>query len=345
MSAIVAQTHRDPNSTAGGYPPREPNRDPATWQRDRRGGGWLDALLRREHAPVIALVLSLLGNVLLMLVATQFGVATGGGGGTGAAREFDLTVTSEATLTAVPEASLVGDVPAVTMPSDLPELPTAGILDGAGGVDSPGEGPGLGEIADGLGGAGGGDIGEGAGLGGGAGGGSAKFFGVEARGSRFAYVVDVSGSMGYNEGRKLAQLKGELTESLNGLLEHMGFCIVAFSDAPQVLGGRLQWSRASQADKSAMRAMVGRLAAEGGTQPWTSLEQVLTMRPPPDAIYFMTDGEFDPDVARMVMERNRGARKIPIHCIAFGDAAAEELMRKIATDSGGTYRHVKGPAK
>jgi hypothetical protein len=77
--------------------------------------------------------------------------------------------------------------------------------------------------------------------------------------------------------------------------------------------------------------------------PWPAFEIVLGTKPAPDAIYFMTDGMFDPIVADQLAVRNNGARKIPIHCITFVDKAAEELMRKIAADSGGTYAHVSGP--
>jgi hypothetical protein len=226
------------------------------------------------------------------------------------------------------------------MDTELPELPTSGVLDGAGGVDAPASGEGLGQIAEGLGGAGGGDIGDGEGLGaGGAGGGAANFFGVEARGSRFAYVVDISGSM---QGEKLAALKIELNSSVNALLEHMSYFVVPFSNGAQPLGERRKWTGASGEGKRWAGERVNELQAEGGTQPWPALEIVLTMKPAPDAVYFMTDGHFDAEVADMIAVRNRGARKIPIHCIAFGDESAEELLRKIAGQSGGTYAHVKG---
>ncbi len=55
---------------------------------------------------------------------------------------------------------------------------------------------------------------------GGAGGGGAKFFGVEARGSRFIFIVDVSGSM---EGGKIVTLRSELTKSIDGLAENSLF--------------------------------------------------------------------------------------------------------------------------
>ncbi|MFN7021418.1 MAG: VWA domain-containing protein [Phycisphaerales bacterium] len=284
----------------------------------------------------VLLFLSSLANVAVARVGSERGRD---------AADFELAVTSEAPLTIIDEVVLETAAPAVATPTELPDLATSGIMEGAGGFDAPGEGDGLGEIADGLGGAGGGDIGEGAGLGGG-GGGSARFFGVEARGSRFAYVVDISGSMNYEGGRKLDELKRQLNASIGAMLEHMSFFIVAFNHEPHVVsGGKLAWVKATGEQKQIIADKVKALKADGGTNPLKSLEQVFRLGARPDAVYFMTDGVFDDppsDVFAMLARVNRGARRVPIHCIGFGDAADEEVLRRIATDSGGSYRHVKG---
>lgn len=317
--------------------------------------GAATAAASEEHAPVVVRLgqwvasaisvgvgLSIAIHVVMVLLAAvmSVGIARAGGAGGGPSHDYELT-TTDVTLTGLAEAPLEAVAPAAAaVDAELPELPTAGVMEGSGGVDAPASGQGLGQVADGLGGAGGGDIGDGEGLGaGGAGGGAAKFFGVEAQGSRFAYVVDVSGSM---QGEKLAQLKVELASSINALLEHMSYLVVAFSNTPQPLGERRKWTGATEEGKHWAGSMVHQLKAEGGTEPWGAMEMVLTMRPAPDAIYFMTDGQFDPEVADKIAVRNRGARKVPIHCIAFGDEAAEELLRRIASQSGGTYTHVKG---
>ncbi len=290
----------------------------------------------------VGVALSVVIHVLLLLIAAvmSVGIARSGGAGNRQARDYELT-TSEAALTSVASAPLEDAAPVAAADTELPELPTQGIMEGTGGVDAPASGDGLGAIADGLGGAGGGDIGEGEGLGaGGAGGGAATFFGVEAQGTRFAYIVDVSGSM---QGDKLAALKLELNGSIGAMLEHMSYFVVCFASAPQPLADRRKWTDATEDGKRWASAQVQALKADGGTVPWGAFELVLTMKPAADAIYFMTDGAFDPEVADMIALRNRGARKIPIHCITFVDDSAEELMRRIAAQSGGSYTHVKGP--
>jgi hypothetical protein len=76
--------------------------------------------------------------------------------------------------------------------------------------------------------------------------------------------------------------------------------------------------------------------------PFPAFEVVFSLRPRPDAIYFMTDGQFEPSVA-VELARLNVEDRIPIHCICFVSKEAEALMKKIAEDSGGTYTYVAGP--
>jgi hypothetical protein len=66
----------------------------------------------------------------------------------------------------------------------------------------------------------------------------------------------------------------------------------------------------------------------------------------PDAIYFLSDGQFDPNTTQEMRLRNRPnnrlkARQIPIHTIAFYDRYAAGLMKTIARNSGGEFRFVQ----
>jgi hypothetical protein len=256
--------------------------------------------------------------------------------------ELILALSPETELTEVGDASLDPTIPSVAAADvPLPELATSGVMEGPGGDDAPASGPGMGAIGEGLGGAGGGDIGDGKGLGaGGSGGGAASLFGVEAKGSRFAYIMDVSGSM---RGEKMQALKIELAESINSLQDHMSFYMVLFSSDASDLGGKDKWTVATAGGKKWALDNIYRLEANGGTQPWSGFERVFAIKPAPDAIYFMTDGEFNPDVADLIAMRNKGSKKVPIHCITFVNRESEELMRRIASESGGTYTHIEGP--
>src|SRR5438132_9686839 len=58
---------------------------------------------------------------------------------------------------------------------------------------------------------------------------STKLFGLEARGSKFVYVFDRSGSMGENRNLPLRRAKEELLASLNDLNERQQFYIVFYN--------------------------------------------------------------------------------------------------------------------
>ena len=290
----------------------------------------------------LAVTVSLLIHFSLALIAAVVGVgiAQVGGHSSGARGEYVLNQSPEIELSGLLDTPIDISSPIVA-DTLLPDVTTSGIMEGAGGDDRAAAGPGLGQVSEGLGGAGGGDIGDGMGIGaGGGGGGAASFFGVEARGSRFAYIVDISGSM---RGEKMAALKTELGESIKAMLEHMSFVVICFQSDAVPLGDRTRWMDSTEAGKRWAIEKITALESAGGTVPWPAFDIVLGVKPAPDAIYFMTDGVFDPVVADQLAVRNTGSRKIPIHCITFVDKSAEELMRRIAAESGGTYAHVAGP--
>ncbi|MFG0329321.1 MAG: VWA domain-containing protein [Phycisphaerales bacterium] len=173
----------------------------------------------------------------------------------------------------------------------------------------------------------------------GGGGGGTRFFGVEARGKRFLYIVDVSGSM-FNEGR-LTTLKDNLLDSVNMLESHTMYYAIAFSSGAQPMDDR-GWIKANNSGKAKMRAWVRTLAAAGSTNPATAFEIAFELEPRPDIIYFMTDGDIHKgeSVATMIEQLNSKGRKTRIHTIGFGYQGSEDLLRRIARESGGRYRYV-----
>jgi len=208
-----------------------------------------------------------------------------------------------------------------------------------------GDGPGPSEIGD-IG--GGGDVSTGDGdLGGGAGSGGARFFGIEATGSRFVYVVDVSGSM---EGPRLERLRAELSMSIAELQEGAQFIVIPFATLAAPLGERSGWTEASPTGKRwARNTIAAELArARDGTVPLPGFQIAFVQRPRADAMYFMTDGEQFPAETEEELARLNGQFKIPIHCIRFGDGdierpggnPAEKTMKAIAKQSKGTYKFI-----
>lgn len=274
----------------------------------------------------------------------RIGLGLDSADGSGVAAPVEMALMSESEMLAViaesggADSPLVQDV-AATGESQVrvEDSDTPGALEG--------DGPGPSDLGD-IG--GGGDISTGTGdLVGGAGSGGARFFGVEASGSRFAYVVDVSGSM---EGPRLERLRAELSMSIAELQEGAQFIVIPFSTLAAPLGDRSTWTEASQSGKRwARNAIATELArARDGTVPLPGFQIAFVQRPRADAIYFMTDGEQFPPGTEEELARLNAQFKIPIHCIRFGDSdierpggnPAEKTMRAIAKQSKGTYKFI-----
>ena len=181
----------------------------------------------------------------------------------------------------------------------------------------------------------------GGGLGAGGGGGKATFLGTTARGSRFAIVADNSGSM---RGVPMEYLKNEIAKTLNQSSGNAKFFVTFFNSlaVPQPLD---KWA-ATRTDIAAVNSWVRSMNAGGGTAPLAGFQQVFLQKPPPDVVFFMTDGQFDPRVADQIVALNKEL-KTPavIHTIALGGKSAEPLMRQIAAQTKGTYRFVPLPGQ
>src|SRR5262245_30500284 len=308
-----------------------------------------ELILRWLHrASVSALGLSLLFHAILLLIAAKLIIGDasfGGGGGERGGGPIEVAVGTEGELTQLQDQALGVQTPTVP-DAAMKDVDVATQITDAGPAAVGGSsGTELGDIGS-L--AGGGDISMGGGQGmglGGSGGGGASFFGVEAQGNRFAFLVDVSGSMGEslanNEMRKIDQLKAELARSTQALLENSFFMIVRFSSDADVLGDKREWIEASPAGKKAFKTLIATLGPDGGTNPLPGFEMIFAMRPRPDAIYFMTDGEFDPSVVEEVAALNRNL-KIPIHCIDLGSEGGKDNLKKISTASKGSFRFIGG---
>jgi hypothetical protein len=167
------------------------------------------------------------------------------------------------------------------------------------------------------------------------------FFGIGDSGKSFVYVVDCSDSM--NERNKFRRAKYELMHSLEQLSSDQRYFVIFYSEGayPMDADGPVE---ASEQQVAQTTEWIQDVEASGGTNPLPALLLALALQP--DAIYFLTDGQFDPQIMLELRGRNRDNRRlnlsqIPIHTIAFGDRRAEGLMKSISRSSGGRYRFVK----
>ncbi len=168
-------------------------------------------------------------------------------------------------------------------------------------------------------------------------GGSAEFFGIGGYGQTFVYVVDCSGSM--NERGKFERAIYELLHSIEQLAGDQRYFVIFYSDAAYPMDAD-EPVLANEDEFARTRRWVSHVEPDGGTNPLPALLFALSLEP--DAIYFLSDGKFDPVTLQELRSQNRPrSKRIPIHAVAFMERATEGLMRTIARNSGGEYRFVK----
>lgn len=293
-----------------------------------------------RRASVVAAAVSVVVHVALLVLSGVIRIGLGDDSAARGARAgtVQVAVIDELELRAIEQAQVVAATPEVhtTLDSSVPIDATITTVGGSG-SQSVGD---IGALGDGLGGSG---LGEGVDIGqglGGSGAGGTQFFNVPAIGNRFVYVVDVSGSMA--EGEKLALLKEELIESISSLPEGALFSVFTFQSDYQALLSNERWYQADEPNKRAAVRAVRALEAAGGTVPGGALTAGFVLKPRPHAVYFLTDGLFDAGVVAQVAGLNARSEPVPVHCITLVSKEAQDLMRQIARDSGGTYRHVDG---
>lgn len=173
------------------------------------------------------------------------------------------------------------------------------------------------------------------------GGGATTFFGVSSKGSRFAYIVDRSGSM--RSDRRMEVALQELTRSISGLPDFAYFYVVFFSNSNAQLTPPMQqgWTRATRSNVTRFARWInGNVRPGGGTFPFSSFTEVLELDQRPDVIFFLTDGEIPDDTATQVAALNTRGTRVVINTIAFGDPSSQDQLRRIASESGGVYRFV-----
>jgi VWA domain-containing protein len=165
-------------------------------------------------------------------------------------------------------------------------------------------------------------------------GGTTSFFGLKARGSKFVYVVDCSGSM---SGRKLLAAKAEIYRSINAYKSSMKFYIFFYNSTPIAMPGK-QLIPAVQANKTKAFNWVEHITTGGGTQPAPAVLEALKLKP--DAIWLLSDGLFSQQACDEIRQANSDG-KVQIHTIAFHDNHGEAQLKRIAQENRGKYRFVQ----
>lgn len=205
---------------------------------------------------------------------------------------------------------------------------------------------------------------------------SIKFFGAEAYGNRFVFVLDVSSSMAARNGRRLLRATMELIGSINQLNSEQEFSVILYSNNALPMfftkkNNEPEMRPATPANKqAAVNWLRYKVRPQGGTMPARALQIAGNLKP--DAVFFLSDGEFlyghtvnlnspmnaffqNFGTARQAMLPPGGAlldpaavlaeypREIIVHTIAFESVSSGPLMEQIAKQKGGQYRFIPAP--
>lgn len=285
---------------------------------------------------VFGVGISLVIHISIM-IWLSFLRSAGIGSGIPTEASYEFAIIDEEQLTALEQASFdsldsqeasMADVP--LKPDELaPSAPSVEMS-----VAASGSVPALGASGQGT----GGEIG----LGGG--GGTASFFGTGGKGQRFAFIVDVSGSMGQN--RKLEIAMRELARSVDALPDFAFFHIILFESKTVEPPMQVGWMRARRSTVRQVVRWLGTVEPNGGTEPRNAFLQVFSLDVRPDVIFFLTDGIFNDISLEELAELNSRGKRVIINTVGFGAAGEvdQTILRSIAGQSGGEYRFVASEA-
>ncbi len=212
-------------------------------------------------------------------------------------------------------------------------------------IGDPAHAPGTGSEA------GNGSGSSGAGAGGEAGAGEeetgTEFFGVQAQGKRFVFVCDCSRSM---SGQKWMELQRELARCIGELGPEKSFYIVFFDGEmhPMFAPSFHQEGLLPAIEENVEKAQLwlSSIILGPNTEPFESMKFAAAFEP--DAIFFLTDGEFSDYTAPYMRDFNKkrkanDQKMVAVHTIGFFSNKGRVVLERIAKDSGGTYKFIAEP--
>ncbi len=179
----------------------------------------------------------------------------------------------------------------------------------------------------------------------------AEFFGVQAAGNTFCYIVDSSGSMRRDGAFDAA--KGELIRSISSMKPNQRYYIYFFNEQIDALTLRGQQPEtfpvhATPENIQATIEWMQTIRIRGGKSPNDVLDLAIDMSP--DGIFLLFDGDTRVDVAKHLEKTNRiddilsgRVPRIPIHTVGFYTQEHEALLKRIAEQNMGTYRFIPAP--
>ena len=177
---------------------------------------------------------------------------------------------------------------------------------------------------------------------------STQFFGTEATGDRFVFIIDASDSM--NEGVRWHKALRELEKSVDKLTEKQRVMVLLYNfqtfpmfDTPPE---KLDLLPVTDEFKNSLKQWLSVQVPVGGTRPAHALRYSLTLKP--DAIFLLSDGLLADNSIQVLAQENtvvEGRKRIPVvpvHTVSLGPhIEGAELMKFIADKNDGEFSWVR----
>jgi len=176
------------------------------------------------------------------------------------------------------------------------------------------------------------------------------FFGTEARGNRFVFVVDNSSSM---KSGRLEMAEAELIKTVNGLSPRQSFYVIFVSDHPYPMfypEHERDLVPATPANKKRLAEWVPKaiLASGKNRELIKAMDLAASLRP--QAVYLLWDGDMKysekvrMDVMTHLTQPTNGWNFI-VHTLGMGITSldSEQNLTTIARAHGGVYRRIDVP--
>ncbi len=151
-----------------------------------------------------------------------------------------------------------------------------------------------------------------------------KFLGVKSQGQRFCIIADNSGSM---SGPKIIDLRTQLLKTLKDFDKGGEYYIYCFNSVSEPMP-HSSWLTNAAPEAGKIRTWVEDINPRGGTDPTTTFRAAFKLSPPPDVIFFMTDGIIPPTVPALVERLNTGTPRVVVNTIMFADSRFVDMLAK-----------------
>ncbi len=176
---------------------------------------------------------------------------------------------------------------------------------------------------------------------------SANYYGIEASGTRFVFVVDASTSM---RGIRWQSAVRELMKCISELSPDSEYYLIFFSDKTSFLfnqsPGKTEFQTPEQETLKKTQRWILSQDLGKSTRPQAALYTAVHMQP--DAIFLLSDGEFRDNsllwIRQLAINASKTDQKIPpIHSIGlFSDMGLSTLM-EVSQLTHGEFRQIRSP--